>query len=181
VTIVYRKTREEMPAGAEEVSEGSEEGLHFLFQRAPVRILGTKRVEGIVVQATGQGPPDARGRPTAVLVSGTEQTIPCDTVIVAAGEVADLTGMPSELDFKLSPQAWPEGRKPDWMTDVEGVFASGGRSVVYAMAAGTRTAAAIDAFIAKKTGGTSRPRPDPFGRAVLPKLPEGYGGPTWHF
>ena len=181
VTVVYRKSPEEMPAGAEEVSEGTEEGLHFLFQRAPVRILGTKQVEGIVVQATSQGPSDARGRPTSILVPGTEQTIPCDTVIVAAGEVAELTGLPSELDFKLSPQAWPEGKKPDWMTDVDGVFASGGRSVVYAMAAGTRTAAAIDAYIAKKMGNPPSPRPDPFGRPGAPKLPEGYGGPTWHF
>jgi NADPH-dependent glutamate synthase beta subunit-like oxidoreductase len=180
VTVIYRKKREEMPAGAEEVSEGSEEGLHFLFQRAPVRILGTQHVEGIVVQQTGAGPPDSRGRPTVVLLPGTEETIPCDTIIVAAGEQADLTGLPAELDFKLSPQAWPEGKRPDWMTDVEGVFASGGRSVVYAMAAGTRTAEAIDEYVARKTRGAPSARPDPFGRPVRPKLPDGYGGPTWH-
>jgi len=180
VTIVYRKGKEDMPAGGEEVAEGSEEGLQFLFQRAPVRILGTQQVEGIVVQTTGPGALDARGRPTVVLIGGTEETIPCDTVIVAAGEQADLTGLPPELDFKLSPQAWPEGKRPDWMTDVEGVFASGGRSVVYAMAAGTRTAEAIDAYIAKKTGRPPTPRPHPFGAGTPTKLPDGYGGPTWH-
>ncbi|MGA7861303.1 MAG: FAD-dependent oxidoreductase [Thermoplasmata archaeon] len=181
VTVLYRKGKADMPAGEEEVSEGTEEGLHFVFQRAPVRILGTGQVEGIVVQATGVGPPDAKGRPTAVLIPGSEETIECDTVLVAAGEYGDITGLPTELDLKLSPQPWPEGKKPDWMTDVEGVFASGGKSVVYAMAAGTRTAGAIDAYVARKTGRSPTPRPDPFGRPIAPKLPDGYGGPTWHF
>jgi NADPH-dependent glutamate synthase beta subunit-like oxidoreductase len=181
VTVVYRKAKEDMPAGTEEVTEGSEEGLQFLFGKAPVQILGARQVEGIVVQATGPGPADARGRPTVILLPGTEQTISCDTVIVAAGEHADLTGLPSELDFKLSPQAWPEGKRPDWMTDVEGVFASGGKSVVYAMAAGTRTAEAIDSYLAGKAGRAPTRRPDPFGRSASPSLPEGYGGPTWHF
>lgn len=181
VTVVYRKEKQDMPAGVEELSEGSEEGLHFLLQRAPVRIVGTSHVEGIVVQTTGPGPLDAKGRPTVVPVPGTEETIPCDTVIVAAGEKADIRALPQELDFKISPQAWPEGKQPDWMTDVEGVFASGGKSVVYAMAAGTRTAEAIDAYVAKKTGRPRTSRPDPLGRPIAPRLPEGYGGPTWHF
>ena len=181
VTLLYRKGREDMPAGEDETSESSGEGLRFLFHRAPVRILGSGQVEGIVVQTTATGPPDARGRPTVVLVPGTEETLPCDTVIVAAGETANVTDLPAELNFRLSPQPWPEGKRPDWMTDVEGVFASGGKSVVYAMAAGTRAAEAIDAYVAKKTGRQPMTKPDPFGGPVPPKLPEGYGGPTWHF
>jgi hypothetical protein len=66
------------------------------------------------------------------------------------------------------------------MTDVEGVFASGGKSVVYAMAAGTKAAEAIDRYISKKTGRSATPRPDPFGGKTLHRLPDGYGGPTWH-
>jgi glutamate synthase (NADPH) small chain len=179
VTVIYRKGKEEMPAGDEEKSESEGEGLHYMFYRAPVRILGSSQVEGIVVQTTTAGPPDARGRPTVVLVPGSDQTIPCDTVIVAAGEVGDIAGLPKELDLKLGPQPWPEGKRPDWMTDIEGVFASGGKSVVYAMAAGTRTAEAIDVYVARKTGRAPTPRPDPFGGATPPKLPDGYGGPTW--
>jgi glutamate synthase (NADPH) small chain len=179
VTVIYRKGKEEMPAGDEEKSESEGEGLHYMFYRAPVRILGSSQVEGIVVQTATAGPPDARGRPTVVLVPGSDQTIPCDTVIVAAGEVGDIAGLPKELDLKLGPQPWPEGKRPDWMTDIEGVFASGGKSVVYAMAAGTRTAEAIDVYVARKTGRAPTPRPDPFGGATPPKLPDGYGGPTW--
>jgi NADPH-dependent glutamate synthase beta subunit-like oxidoreductase len=181
VTVLYRKGQEDMPAGEDEATESTGEGLHFIFHRAPIRILGTGQVEGIVVQTTADGPPDARGRPTVVLVQGTEETIPCDTVIVAAGEVGTVADLPKELDFKLGPQPWPEGKKPDWMTDVEGIFASGGKSVVYAMAAGTRTAEAIDAYVSKKTGRQPTPRPDPFARPTPPKPPDGYGGPTWHF
>lgn len=179
VTVLYRKGREEMPAGGEEVSESSGEGLHFLFNRAPVRILGSGHVEGIVVQATAPGPADSKGRPTVVMVPGTEETLECDTVIVAAGEMADLGGLPTELDLKVGPQPWPEGKSPDGMTDVEGVFSSGGKSVVYAMASGTRVAAAIDAYVARKTGRPASPRPDPFGGPSSRKVPDGYGGPTW--
>lgn len=180
VTVLYRKGQQDMPAGEEEISESTGEGLHFLFNRAPVRILGSGHVEGIVVQSTAPGPTDAKGRPTVVLVPGTEETLPCDTVIVAAGEMADVTGLPGELGLKVGPQPWPEGKKPDWMTDIEGVFASGGKSVVYAMAAGTRAAEAIDAYVAKKTGRKPSGRPDPFGGPAPPKVPDGYGGPTWH-
>ena len=180
VTILYRRGREAMPAGTEEVTEAEEEGLHFRFNRAPVRILGTGQVEGMVVQATAPGPPDAHGRRPMVPVPGSEETIPCDTVIVAVGESANLEGLPKELDFRLSAQGWPEGRREDWMTDVEGVFAAGGKSIVYAMAAGTAAAVAIDTYLQKKTGQPPMPRPDPFGGSARPKLPDGYGGPTWH-
>jgi glutamate synthase (NADPH) small chain len=180
VTVVYRKAKADMPAGPEELSESDEEGINFVYDRAPIQILGTGSVEGIVVQATRLGPPDARGRPTVTLVPGTEQTIPCDTIIIAAGEKADVEGLPGELDLGFAPQGWPEGKRPDWMTDIEGVFAAGGKSVVYAMAAGTRAANAIDAYVQKKAGHPPIPRPDPFGRPNPAPLPSGYGGPTWH-
>ncbi len=180
VTLVYRKTREEMPAGPEEVEGAENEGVRFLFERAPVEIAGGDRVEGIVVRTSRAGPADSTGRPTATLVPGSDETIPCDTVIVAVGEKADLQGLPTELDFRISSRGWPEGKREDWMTDVEGVFAAGGKSVVYAMAAGTRVAEAIDAYVGRTTGRPPTPRPDPFGGSTPPPLPSGYGGPTWH-
>ncbi len=181
VTIVYRRTKDEMPSGLEEVEGGEIEGIHFLFQRAPVRIEGAGHVERAIFQATELGPPDLAGRRSLVLVPGTEEVISCDTVIIAAGEKADLTGFPSELDFRLSAQGWPEGRREVWMTDVEGVFASGGKSVVFAMAAGTQAAEAIAAYLARKKGVALSGRPDPFGGPRPAPLPDGYGGPTWHW
>jgi NADPH-dependent glutamate synthase beta subunit-like oxidoreductase len=116
-----------------------------------------------------------------VMVPDTEETLSCDTVIVAVGEKADLKALPPELGLKVSAQGWPEGKREDWMTDVEGVFAAGGKSIVYAMGAGTKVAEAIDAYVAKKTGGRPMPRPDPFGGPEPPpRFPKGYGLPTWH-
>jgi NADPH-dependent glutamate synthase beta subunit-like oxidoreductase len=145
VTVVYRKGAKDMPAGSEETEGGALEGVEFLYYRMPLEILGTGHVEGIKVQATREGPPDERGRPTVVPVPDSEETIPCDTVIVAVGEKADVAGMPAELDFKFGSQGWPQGKREDWMTDIDGVFAGGGKSVVYAMAAGYKAADAIEA------------------------------------
>lgn len=181
VTVIYRKDRASMPAGEEEVEGAKTEGIRFLFERAPVRILGEEAVTGIVVARTAVGPPDAHGRPTSVIVPDSEETVPCDTIIVGIGEKADLRLLPQELDLRLSRQGWPEGRREDWMTDQEGVFATGGKSVVYAMAAGTKAAEAMDAYIARRTGRPSTPPADPLGGPEPPRLPEGYGGPTWHF
>ncbi len=179
VTVVYRRTRGAMPAGGEEIEEGTEEGLRFLFERTPAQILGDRQVSGIVLRQVANGPPDASGRPTTVEVPGSDETLPCDTVLVAVGEVADLAGLPAELDLRPSRHPWPEGKRPDWMSDVEGVFASGGRSVVYAMAAGSAAAAAIDAYLARKDGRSPTPRPDPFGAGPPRGRPAGYGGATW--
>jgi glutamate synthase (NADPH) small chain len=180
VSVVYRKTKAEMSAGDEEVEGGELEGVLFLFQKTPVEILGTAQVTGIVLQSTQPGPTDSAGKPTYVAIAGTEETLPCDTVIIAVGEKADLAGLPAELNLSISSHTWPEGKKEEWMTDVEGVFASGGKSVVYAMSAGTRAANAIAAYVSKKRGRPVTPRPDPFGAPEPAPLPIGYGGPSWH-
>ncbi len=177
VTLVYRRGREEMPADPEEVHGAEQEGIRFLFQRAPLRIVGTGHVEGITVQSVDLGPPDAGGRRSPVPVPGSEETIPCDTVIVAVGQQADLEGFGPELDLKLTRQGWPEGRQPGFETAVPGVFAAGGRSVVYAMGSATEAARAIDAYLAAKRGETAGARPDPFGGPETFHLPAGYTTP----
>jgi NADPH-dependent glutamate synthase beta subunit-like oxidoreductase len=179
VTVIYRKTRDKMPAGHEESDEAEAEGVHFLYELSPVEILGTDHVEAIVVRKTTLSPPGPSGRPSVIPVPGSEQTVPCDTVIVAVGESAALAGFPEALDLQFGAQGWPEGKHTDTMTGVEGVFASGGKSVVHAMAAGTRSAVAIDAYLSRKDGRAPTPRPDPFGKGNSPTLPRGYGAATW--
>lgn len=179
VQLVYRRGPEDMKATEEEKSGGEIEGVEFVFYRAPKAILGSDRVTGLVVERTEHGPPDAKGRRTLVNVPNSEETIPCDMVIVAVGEVADISGFEKDYDFKFASMGWPEGKAPDWMTNVPGVFATGGRSVVHAMGAGERAAAAIDAYLAKKHGRAPEPRPDPFGGPTPPPAPSGYGVATW--
>ncbi len=180
VRLVYRKARESMPAGSEELEEGDAERVDYVFDRAPKAILGTDRVEAVVLQRTELSPPGPGGIRSLVPVPGSEETVPCDTVIAAVGERTDLTGFPAALDLKARAHAWPEGKRPDTMTGVDGIFASGGKSVVYAMAAGTRSAEAIESYLAGLDGRRPIPRPDPFGGKDPPRKPAGYSGPTWH-
>jgi glutamate synthase (NADPH) small chain len=174
VTLVYRRGREEMPADPEEVHGAEHEGIRFLFQKAPVRIEGTDHVEGLVVQSIELGPPDAGGRRSPTPVPGSEETIPCDTVIVAVGQKADLLGFGPELDLKITTQGWPEGKANGFGTAVPGIFSAGGRSVVYAMGTATQAAEAIDAYLSAKRGETATARPDPFGAEGTYHLPVGY-------
>jgi glutamate synthase (NADPH) small chain len=177
VTLVYRRGREEMPADPEEVAGAEHEGIRFVFQKTPVRIVGSGHVEGIVVQSVELGAADAGGRRNPTPVPGSEETIPCDTVIVAVGQKADLEGLGPELDLKLTSQGWPEGKKPGFETAVPGVFSAGGRSVVYAMGSAIEAAEAIDRYLAAKRGEAPTPRPHPFGGADSWHLPAGYTTP----
>jgi len=177
VTLVYRRSRQEMPADAEEVHGAEQEGIRFLFLKAPLKIVGSGKVEGLVVQGMELGPPDAGGRRTPVPVPGSEETIPCDTVIIAVGQKADLTGVGSELDLKLTSQGWPEGKGKGFETAVPGIFAAGGRSVVYAMGSAMDAADAIDAYLSAKRGDKAPPRPDPFGGTEGFHKPAGYTTP----
>jgi glutamate synthase (NADPH/NADH) small chain len=177
VTLVYRRSRQEMPADPEEVHGAEEEGIGFLFQKAPLRIVGSGRVEGLVVQSMELGPPDAGGRRQPIPVPGSETTVPCDTVIVAVGQRADLAGFGPELDLKITSQGWPEGKGVGFETGVPGIFATGGRSVVYAMGSAMEAATAIDAYLARKRGAAPSARPDPFGGPDPFHLPPGYTTP----
>ncbi|MCI4321280.1 MAG: FAD-dependent oxidoreductase, partial [Thermoplasmata archaeon] len=177
VTLVYRRSREEMPADPEEVHGAMAEGIEFVFQKAPVRIVGNGHVEGVVFQSIELGPPDAGGRRSPVPVPGSEVTIACDTLIVAVGQKADLSGFGPDLDLKITNQGWPEGKGNGFATAVPGVFAAGGRSVVYAMGTATKAADAIDAYLAAKRGESPTPRPDVFGGSETYHLPAGYTTP----
>ena len=177
VSLVYRRGRAEMPADPEEIHGAEREGIRFLFQKSPVKILGSGHVNGLVVQTIELGPPDPGGRRRPVPVVGSEETIPCDTVIVAVGQKADLTGIGSELDLKITSQGWPEGKGKGFETAVPGIFAAGGRSVVYAMGTASAAADAIDAYLAAKRGEAAAPRPNPFGEPGSFERPAGYTAP----
>ncbi|MGB6500716.1 MAG: FAD-dependent oxidoreductase [Thermoplasmata archaeon] len=180
VTMAYRRTRAESPAGEEEIRETEPEGVEFRWLVAPERMLGTDHVRAVVFGKMELAPPDASGRRAIRPIEGASETIECDTVIVAIGEQADLTGFPAELKLAIGTKGWPEGSRADTMTALAGVFAAGGRSVVHAMAAGTRAAEGIDAYLAQKEGRAPTARPDPLGEGAAPDwIPKGYSGPVW--
>jgi glutamate synthase (NADPH/NADH) small chain len=150
VTIVYRRSREEMPADDQEIREAMDEGVRFEFLQAPKRFVGVRRLEGIELQRMVLGPPDESGRRRPMPAETAPTTIRCDAAIVAVSQEADLDGIPPGLGLRPAKDGTLEADPTTGATARPGVFAGGGGSVVHAMAAGKRAALAIDAFLAEK-------------------------------
>ena len=132
VAIVYRRTRNELPAYVHEVAEAEEEGVRFQWLAAPVRVLGDAHVQGVECTLMRLDEPDDSGRRRPVPVDGSEFVIACDTLVKAIGQA----GPKLEVD-------------ESWQTSEARVFAggdavNGGSSVVEAVRAGRDAAAAID-------------------------------------
>ena len=153
VHIVYRRSRAEMPARAEEIEHAEEEGIQFHLLNNPVRILGDEnncvnRIECIKMEL---GEPDASGRRRPIPIEGSEYIIEADAVIMALGTrlnnlIKDTT--PSlELNDRGGVFTDEDGR-----TSREGVFAggdavTGAATVIRAMGAGKKAAAAMDEYL----------------------------------
>ncbi len=95
VTCAYRRDEENMPGSRREVANAKEEGVQFLFNRQPVEIVGTDKVEGVKVVSTQLGEPDENGRRRPQVIEGSEEILPADAVLVAFG-------------FQPSPAPWFE-------------------------------------------------------------------------
>ena len=103
VRIIYRRTRDEMPAIAEEVDDAIDEGIAIDFLCAPLRISRDEGKRRLLCQKMELGEPDDSGRRRPVPVEGSEFELPCDRVILALGQAADLSLLPEEA--KLSRDA----------------------------------------------------------------------------
>ena len=151
--IVYRRSEAELPARAEEVRHAKEEGIGFNMLTNPVRILGNDKgnVVGIECVSMRLGEPDASGRRSPEPVEGSNFTINCDTVIMALGTTPNPlikhTTRGLDTDRRGCIMATEEGA-----TSRRGVFAggdvvTGAATVILAMGAGRKGAAAIDAYL----------------------------------
>ena len=155
VHLVYRRSRDEMPARREELHHAEEEGVHFQFLTAPVRYLGDDagRLKGLECLKMELGEPDASGRRRPVPVQGSEFVIDVDTAVVAIGNG------PNPLIPKTTPDlatrkhgnivAREDG---SGRTNIEGVFAggdivTGAATVILAMGAGRNAATSIDDYL----------------------------------
>ena len=148
--IVYRRAREQMPASDQEIAEAEAEGVEFHYLLAPVRVIGEDHVEGLEVQRMELGEPDESGRRRPVPIEGSEFVMDVDTVIVAIGQMADLEGFP-DIGMKTGKGGILVTDSEMGETEIPGVFAAGGTSVIHAMAAGKRAAVAIDEYIQGKS------------------------------
>lgn len=154
VHVLYRRTREEMPARAEEVGHAMEEGIVFDFLSSPSEILGDAegRVTGLRVVQYRLGEPDASGRRSPVEIPGSAHDVDYDTVIVAVGNESN------PLLAKTSP-ALAVDKKGHVLVDADqktrmdrtwagGDIVLGAATVILAMGEGRRAAASINAYLA---------------------------------
>lgn len=156
VTIVYRRTENELPARAEEVEHAKEEGINFRFLTNPTEITATEKgwVKGVICQQMELSEPDASGRAKPVPVKDAFFEIEADCVIMSIGTSPNPL-IKSTTDG-LDTQKWG-GIIADenGLTSREGVYAggdavTGAATVILAMGAGKKAAAAIDEYIQNK-------------------------------
>ncbi|OLS30049.1 MAG: CoB--CoM heterodisulfide reductase iron-sulfur subunit A [Candidatus Thorarchaeota archaeon AB_25] len=151
VTIVYRRSREEMPAIASEVDETEHERTKIEFLATPVEILvSDKAVSGIKCVRMRLGDPDDSGRRRPVPIPDSEFKMKVDTVIIAIGQ--EVT--PDSLMEGLEPTMWGtlEVDPVTLQTNVKGVFGggdvvSGGASAIEAVATGKEAAKSIHRYL----------------------------------
>ncbi|MHB9111537.1 MAG: NADPH-dependent glutamate synthase [Thermoleophilia bacterium] len=154
VHLIYRRSREEMPARAEEVHHAEEEGIIFNLLTNPTQIIGDNEgwVEEIEVVDMELGEPDASGRRRPVTVDGSERRIPVDVVIVSVGTKANPLLTKSTKGLDLNKWGNIVADENTLLTSKEGVFAggdivTGAATVILAMGAGKTAARSIDRYL----------------------------------
>jgi glutamate synthase (NADPH/NADH) small chain len=156
VTILYRRSKEELPARLEEIKRAEEEGIRFIFLSAPVEFYGKDGwVDSIECQEMELGEPDASGRRSPIPKKGAFFSLKVGSVIVAIGN------RPNPIISQATPEL-KVGRHGEIVVDLEtgktskvGVFAggdivSGSATVIEAMGAAKRSAMAIDRYLYEK-------------------------------
>ncbi len=153
VSVIYRRTRNEMHARREEIAHAEEEGVEFLFLENPTRMLGDEegRIRGVEALSYELGEPDESGRRSPVAIPGSEHEIPCDALIVALGNDS------SPLMMKTTP-GLDVNKKGNIKADEHcatslpkvwagGDIVQGAATVILAMGDGRRAAASINEYL----------------------------------
>ncbi|MBM4235280.1 MAG: hypothetical protein FJ152_02280 [Firmicutes bacterium] len=155
VNLIYRRTRNEMPANAAEIRAAEEEGINFHLLANPVCILEDGGVvSGMECIKMELGDPDVSGRRRPVPVDGSEFILKAESVIPAIGQVANFDFLGENSAVKLSRWGTLEVDDNTMETAAAGIFAGGdavlgARTVIEAIATANRAAVAIDAYIRK--------------------------------
>jgi glutamate synthase (NADPH/NADH) small chain len=157
VTMLYRRSEEEMPARIEEIDHAREEGVRIRLLVAPVGFHGDEGwLSSVEIQRMELGEPDAQGRARPVPVEGSFETIPTDVAIVAIGNSPNPVLIRSTPDLATTSWGTVETDADTGATSISGVFAggdvaTGGATVILALAAGRKAAAAIDQWMSNPT------------------------------
>ena len=151
VTIVYRRSRDEMPAAADEIAEAEEEGVRFMYLAAPVEVLGSGKVSGMKVEVMELGEADAKGRSKPV-GTGKFETLELDAVISAIGQKIDLGGISAGTGIQLSSKGAVMVDELSYQTGEPDVFAGGDvvtgpKFAIDAIAAGKEASISIHRYV----------------------------------
>ena len=158
VTIVYRRSKAELPARLAEIEHAKEEGVKFMLLHSPVEITGENGyVIGLKLQVMELGEPDASGRRSPVPVEGKIIDMEVDTVIVALGTspnpIIQRSVVEENIDLKVNPKGYIITNPDTGETSIKGVWAGGDISptgtsnAINAMGAGKRAAASINEYL----------------------------------
>jgi heterodisulfide reductase subunit A-like polyferredoxin len=152
VTIVYRRSREEMPAHAWEIDQGLCEGVRILYQTAPLKVFSENgRVSGLLCQQMDLAEKDASGRRKPIPIAGAEFEMAVDMVVAAIGQEADLSIL-KESGIQVSRYGTIEVDEVTYATSRPGVFAAGDAHTgpwiaIEAIGGGIEAAESIDRYI----------------------------------
>jgi formate dehydrogenase beta subunit len=157
IHLVYRRTRNEMPADDTEILDAEEEQVQFHFLTAPLRILAEDgKVVGLECIKMELGEPDAGGRPRPVPIEGSEFVFDCDTIVAAIGQQVDLSLLAGLDDIQIT--KWntivvDQYTKQSNRSKIffAGDCETGPDALITACAGGRRAAHSIDRFINSQT------------------------------
>jgi len=191
VTILYRRSRVEMPAREEEIIAAEQEGIAIEFLTAPTGFKAKRsKLAGVECTRMKLGKPDASGRRRPVPIDGSEFVFDTDTVIAAIGQAPETSFLNNGDSIGITRRGTIEVGAETVMTSKDGVFAggdavSGPATVIEAIAAGKTAAYSIDRYLRGESGGCSKAetvadpleeRPIPYSterkpRRTMPELP----------
>jgi glutamate synthase (NADPH/NADH) small chain len=152
--IVYRRSKEEMPARAEEIHHAGEEGVVFHLLTNPVRVITDEknRVAGLECLKMELGEPDASGRRRPVPIKGSEFIVPADAVIISVGNMPNPLVPQTSGDIEVTRKGTIVADLETMATSKPGVYAagdivSGAATVISAMGQGKKAARSIHKYL----------------------------------
>jgi glutamate synthase (NADPH/NADH) small chain len=154
VILSYRRSHDEMPARAEEIHHAEEEGIEFHLLTAPVEFIGDEngRLRAALLQKMELGEPDASGRRRPIPLEGSEYEEPIDVAVIAIGTGANPLISSTTPGLEVNRRGYIVTDEETGATSLPGVYAggdivTGSATVIEAMGAGRKAAAAMNAYL----------------------------------
>ncbi len=161
VYVIYRRTKDEMPADPQEILESEEEGVIYKYLTNPIEFTGENgKLNGVILQKMELGEPDESGRRRPVAIEGETEEISLDSVIMAIGQYPNLNGFESLEATRKNTISADESR---FTTSIDGVFAVGDATnkgadiAIAAIGEAQKASVVIDRYLNGETVGYKKP------------------------